>query len=218
MNSFFEFRKATVSDLPFIVEGIVEAEKSGTPHQFYELTFGLNEDETKQLILSIFEEEIEQQEWCLSNFYVATENGHLAACLSTWIEKSGMESSGILKAQALSYFLGDKLKQATDKLHITAEVQIDRTPNAIQLECIYTAPSYRGHGIAASLIQYTINTIKAADQSIALAEIQLMAENDAALRSYTKCGFFKGIERRSQHPEILNLLPGTTRVVLSANI
>lgn len=211
-------RKAVQADIPFLIRGIVEAEKSGTESHFYALTFGLSDEQTAQLIANCFEEEIENQEWCVAHFFVAEENGEPMACLSAWIEKPGMEGSGILKAQMLSYFLGNKWSEAADKLKLVAEVQVERTAGTLQLECIYTAPAARGRGVAGQLIQYTLETLKHEESDVEGAEIQLMTENETALRSYTKCGFLRCREKQSQRPEILNLLPGAARVVLCAKI
>lgn len=212
------FRKAIKADLPFLINGIIEAEKSGTKSHFYALTFGLNDEQTTSLIEDCFEEEIENQEWCMAHFFVAEDKGEPMACLSAWIERSGMEGSGILKAQMLSYFLGNKWSEAADKLKLVSEVQVERTAGTMQLECIYTAPAARGRGLAAQLIQYATKTLKENESEVQAAEIQLMTENEAALRSYTKCGFLRCREKQSQSPEILNLLPGAARVVLCAKI
>jgi GNAT superfamily N-acetyltransferase len=211
-------RKANLSDMDFIVEGIIRAEMSGSTVLPYTSLFDLNEDETKSLIHTVMDEEIEGQEWYLPNFTILEVDGINATCLSSWIEGETNIGSGVLKAQAMAWYLQDKWTQASQKLDWLKTMQLPRIERALQLECIYTQKQYRGMGLAALLIEYCIAEAVSAVNPPKTAEIQLLGNNESALRSYTKCGFLLREEVSSPHPEILNLLADQTRISLTKTL
>lgn len=207
-------RQAQKNDIDFIVHGIIEAEKSGTPTLAYSTLFQLNEKEVADLIKQVLEEEIQGQEWDLSAFFVYEENQIPIACLSAWCEGQEGVASGILKAQALAYFLGNKWREAAQLLQLVAQTQIDRLPAYVQLECIFTAEGHRGKGIAKKLIEAVVAEATLKFPNHKGFEIQLMGNNASALRSYTKCGFVLREEKTAPDPTILSLLPDKTRISL----
>jgi len=208
------FRQANLSDTGFIIDAIIEAEKSGTDVLFYNSVFSIFESETRELIGQILEEEIAGQEWYIPNFVIAEIDGQKAGCLSAWIEGVTGQASGILKAQAMAYFLGKVWTQAGDKMEHLKPMQISRQMGALQLECIYTAQALRGLGVAPKLIQFVINSTENADT----AEIQVLECNTKAMHSYTKCGFLTAQKASSKSALELNLLPSDTKVSLKKKI
>ncbi len=209
------FRNAEISDRDFIVEGIIEAEMSGSYILPYTTLFGLGKSETKSLILAVMDEEIEGQEWYLPNFNILEADGQPVACLSAWTEGATGLGSGVLKAQAMAWILGEKWTQAGSELEILKSMQLPRVQLALQLECIYTKTEFRGLGLASKLIEHCIEGALTAEKKPGEAEIQLLGNNGAALRSYTKCGFLLRDEVTSTQPEILTLLAHHTRVSLT---
>lgn len=207
-------RPADVNDIEFLTDAIIAAEKSGSEILFYNAVFGLTEEETRRLIYNIFEEEIEGQEWYVPHFLIAIVDGKPAACLSCWIEGITGQPSGILKAQGLSYFLRNKWTNAADKLEKVKVLQLPREIGALQLECIYSAPEFRGQGLVPALIEYALKLHPKTKK----AEIHVMGNNDAAIRSYTKCGFLTGSTAHSTDTEILTLLPGDCRIALKKDL
>lgn len=205
---------ATAADIDFVISGIIAAEKSGSELLPYTGLFGLDESATARLISDIMEEEIEGQEWYLPHFSILYVNNSPAACLSAWTEGETGLSSGQLKAQAMAWFLGEKWMAAGAQLELLKQLQLPRLQGALQLECIYTHPAFRGQGLAGRLIEFVLDRQPEGQ----VAEIQLLSSNEKALHSYTKCGFLKRTEVRCQDPAILNLLPDDTRVSLVKTI
>lgn len=208
------FRKAKKTDLDFITEGIILAEMSGSEILPYTALFGLDLDETRALILEALDEEIEGQEWYLPNFTILEADGQPAACLSAWVEGECGMGSGILKTQAMAWLLGEKWTQAGSKLEMLKSMQLPRLQLALQLECIYTKNEFRGKGMASKLIEYCIEHTATTSQKPTIAEIQLLGSNEAAFRSYTKCGFLIREQISSEQKEILTLLAHNTRLSL----
>jgi GNAT superfamily N-acetyltransferase len=211
-------RKATQEDMEFITDGIIHAEMSGSTKLPYQTLFGLNEEETQTLIHHVIEEEIDGQEWYLPNFSILEIDGQPASCLSSWVEGENGSGSGLLKAQAMGWILKEKWTNAAQQLECLKSMQLARIQGALQLECIYTKKEYRGKGMASKLIENCIEEALTTPKKPNLAEIQLLGNNEAAMRSYTKCGFLLREQATSSHPEILTLLAHHTRVSLIRNL
>lgn len=208
------FRKASAQDIDFIAEGIIHAEMSGGNILPYTALFGISKEETIALIHAVMEEEIEGQEWFLPGFTILEADGIPASCLSAWIEGEIGIGSGVLKAQAMAWILKEKWTTASYGLECLRSMQLPRLQGALQLECIYTKREFRGLGLASKLITYCIQEASSFTAPPKTAEIQLLGNNESALRSYTKCGFLLREEVTSTQPEILTLLAHNTRVSL----
>ena len=95
------FRNATITDVPFIVTAIIEAEKSGTDKLSYSTIFGLTEEEVRSYLQEMLYEEIDGCELSISSFIIAEYNGQPAGALSAWIEGKDGIPSAILKGNLL---------------------------------------------------------------------------------------------------------------------
>ncbi len=91
----FIFRQATIKDVPFLVDTIIAAEKSGTDIFTYSTIFGLTEEEARKYIAAMFLEEIDGCELSISSFLLAESNGHIAAAIGAWIEGNEGISSNV---------------------------------------------------------------------------------------------------------------------------
>lgn len=206
------FRRAESRDIPFLAEAIVESEKSGSDHLLWTRVFNRDEPGTLECIISILEEEIEGQEWNPGHFFIAEENGEYAAALSAWIEQESGMASGMIKAQTIGFLFPSQWKAAEPILKQVSAVQIPRIAGALQLENIYVRPAFRGRKLAPALIEFVIHEFAKTHPHLKTCEIQLMGNNDAAIRSYTHCGFLKRTTSAVSDDSILTLLPGTFKV------
>ncbi len=206
----FNIRKAQNSDFDFIAEAIIESEKSGSNIFPYGMLFDVTEIEFKNLLFQIFEEEIEGQPWDYQSWLIIeTENGEIAAGLSTWLEGSAGMSSDLLKTQSLGFVLGEKWHNNTDKLELVSRVNIPRKNETWQLEHLYTLENHRGKGFMKQLIEYAV-----AGKN---AEIQLIDNNVAAKKLYEKLGFTVEIKQCEPQIERLQLLSGPCKIKMIKN-
>ncbi len=208
-----KIRPATHSDLPFILESIVESEKSGDAIFPYSTAFNLNIPEFSQIIMNIFDEEIPEQAWHLEHWHILEDSeGHTAAALSAWIESQNGQKSDFLKAQILKYFLPKEWELAQEKLNILSSVSIPRKNGYVQLEHLYTHPDFRGKGYMKSLIQHVMNAYP--DCSY---EIQVLKSNVNAVSLYEYMGFSVNDTQCNDDLQRLSLLSGNCKLQLLKN-
>ena len=209
------FVKATEADIDFITDAVFAAVKSGTDILSYATLFEKSEAELKPLFKEMIEEDIEGQELWLSGFLIAKdENGNPTATCCAWVE--GEEGpSGMLTAQVLSFGLGQETyKKALEKHEIIESLRVDRTEGTLQFEHVYTAPNFRGQGLATQVIEKQIKQHKTLNPELEKAQIILFKTNNSALKAYSKMGFVTASEQHSSHAEILNYFPIDTRVLM----
>ena len=84
--SDYILREATLSDIPFLTEAVIAAEKSNSDKLSYSTLFNVSEDKARELIMSMFDEEIEGCELSIDSFLIAEYNGFPAATFGAWIE------------------------------------------------------------------------------------------------------------------------------------
>lgn len=218
-NENTNIRQAVASDIPFLVECIIAAEKSGTDKLSYCTIFDLAEFELRAMLAEILAEDIIGQELCVSGFFVAEAAGTLAGAVCAWVEGSERKPSGILKGNLLLHFLGQqKIGLATANLKLVEELSLSRTRGALQLESIFVARSYRGCGICGQLMAAQQKAAQEKHPEIKTAQIMLMKTNDQAYRAYEKSGFSIVAERASQSPGILDLLPAACKILMEKDV
>lgn len=213
------FSRPTENDIPFLVEAIFSAVKSGSNLLSYATLFEKSEEELIPFFKTMFEEDIEGQELSLSGFLIAKDaNGLPAATCNMWIEGEEGPSS-MLTAQLLSYTLGNDIYQkALNKKEIIESLRVDREEGALQIEHVYTPAQFRGKGLAAQVIREQIKNHHQRNPALEKVQVILFKTNENALKAYTKMGFEIKHEQHSTHPDILTYFPSDTRVLMEASV
>jgi len=212
-------RQATAEDKDFLIEAIMEAEKSGSDTISYCAIFSITEDQLRETLSNMLDEEMEDQELYIPNFLVAEVDGKPAATISGWVEKKNGMASSIIKSNMLMYSLDrDILLAAAPRLGLMNEVSITRDENALQLECVYTKPEFRGRGLAACLLEAHIKRMKDEGEPVDTAQIILLKNNTGAIKAYEKAGFSIVAEKTCGDDGILRLLPGDTKIMMERKL
>jgi ribosomal protein S18 acetylase RimI-like enzyme len=212
-------RAATEADASFLAWAIREAEASGTPVVSYQRLFDLTDAELTDLLTTLAAEDAEGQELCYPSHRLLVAADTPVATCAAWVEGADGLPSHLVRAQLLGYVLGPaRLQAAAEALQVLAAVAIPRTPGALQLESFAVLPAHRGQGLVSRLIDTQLAHHLALQPSLRLAEIQLMRENEAARRAYTRAGFHVVQETHSSHPRLPQLLPGTGKVLMQRQL
>jgi len=212
-------RRAAPKDRDFLVEAIIEAEKSGAQRISYCEIFSLTEDEVRALLASILDEDFEGQELCISGFLVAEVDGEYAGAACAWIEGESEMPSALIKANLLHHFLdAEKLERARPWFARLEALAIARKSGAAQLESIYVRAPHRGRGITGRILDEQLSLLRGRVPGLAKAQIILVDQNDRALRAYQKLGFRVALERRSEDPMLLSIVPGGVKILMEKTI
>jgi ribosomal protein S18 acetylase RimI-like enzyme len=219
MNENIRIHKATHKDLDFIVDTIIEAEKSGTEKISYCNIFEINESDLRSIIRNILEEDIEGQELCLSGFMVAESEGKAAGAVCSWVEAKEGSPSSIIKASILHYFIKkENLEKASSKKEMLELLNIEREPGTIQIESVYVHNNFRGMGVSGMLVLENIKKHLCLDDKLEKVQIQLAGNNDSAFNSYRKLGFEIKKKKVCDNKKILDILPSDSKVLMEVSV
>lgn len=208
-------RKAQDTDKDFLINAIIETEKSGSEMISYCRIFSISESDLRKLLGDILDEEVEGQELCISHFLIAEVDGEPAATVSAWIEKESGIASSILKSNILMYFLdAEVIRAAMPALTLMNEVSFNREEGALQIECVYTLEKYRGMGLAGSIIEEHIRVSRDAGSDLKKVQVILLENNAPAKRAYEKLGFEYIAARKCSDDAILNILPCNAKILM----
>ncbi len=214
----FIIKEATEEDLPFLVEAIINAERSGTQTLSYEKLFELDEQQVINNLSKILAEDITGQELCISDFLIAWFDEERAAAICSWIE--GEEgSSAILKSNVLMFGFGkEAFARVLHKAALLEPLNMTREAGALQLESVYVTNKYRGQGVVNLLILAHINKQQSRKRRLKKVQIILAKDNENALKAYIKAGFATVLEKYQTNAEVLKYLPTQTKILMEKSI
>jgi hypothetical protein len=215
----FEYRSATIDDIPFLVETIVEAEKSGSNILSYSTIFGLSEVEVRKHLANMLFEEIDGCELSISSFLVAECDGQVVASLSAWVEGSECIPSSVLKGNLLNYTLPrDCIQRAVRLNPILQELHIDYIHGTIQKGAGYVLEKYRGMNLLGILTDKMVSFLQKKKPDLSEVYTQIYGSNIPAIRANEKVGFKVVLIKESVNNEICHYLPSYKKVLMKKEI
>lgn len=208
-------RDATINDIPFLVETVVEAEKSGTSVLSYTTIFGLEEKDAKKYIGKMLEEESDGCELSLSSFILAELGGKIAGAVCAWFEGAEGVPSNILKGNLLSYTLPPTcLDKASHLKLIINDLHIECIPGTIQIGLVYVAPEARGKRLVHILLNNIIGRLQTKYADAKEAYIQVFGNNVPAIRSYEQSGFKMISIKDASMDKTSKYLPDASKILM----
>lgn len=219
MNEDILIRRATTDDIGFLVDTIVAAEKSGTDNFGLAKLFDFSEEEMREYIKAMLDEEIDGCEFSISSFILAETNGEVVAAFAGWIEGQNEDDlpSAILKSNLVGYCLPvEKVKNSQSKSDIVRPLQIEREDGTYQLEYSYTLPPYRGKGILGKIIE--AHEQEAVSNGVRKIQVHVFDNNPSAIRSYEKKGFKVAKRFESSHSDTHLFFPSSIELLMEKEL
>jgi len=212
-------RTATVSDILFLVDAIVAAEKSGTNNLGLANYFKLSEGEFKTYLAQILEEEVDGCEFSISSFIVAEIDGKVVSTFGGWLEGDNEDNlpSAILKSNLVGYcFPRENVLKSSQEASVVKALQIEREDGSYQLEYSYTIPEYRGKGLVGMIIDEHLR--RAVEKGAKKVQVHVFDNNPSAIKSYEKKGFQIVAKFTSDNPKTKEYFPSDTELLMEKDI
>lgn len=211
--------RATLSDIEFIADTIIAAEKGGTENFGLAKLFEVDEKTMREYIIAMLEEEIDGCEMSLSSFLVARHDGKPIAAFAGWVEGDNdyKKPSSILKSNLIAYTLPQEcILLLQDRSEIVNPLQIEREAGTYQLEYSYTLPNYRGRNIMGAIIDEHIKL--ATHFGVKKIQVHVFNNNTPAQKTYEKKGFLVIRKYKSQHPLNSNYFPSNVELLMEKTL
>jgi len=215
MNEYL-IRNATQKDIPFLADAVIAAEKGNSDKLSFSTLFNLPEEKVKDLLVAMFEEEIDGCEFSLSSFLVAEYNGEVIAASGAWIEAfEGSMPSQILKSNLISYiFEKESIEFLKTKSHIIKDILIEREPMTLQFEYLYVINQHMGKGIEVKLVSKQEENALAKSPSLQRAQCQVYKNNIFAVKIALKQGYKIVKSYKSDKQDIFDYLPFNEKIIM----
>lgn len=213
-------RVAKLSDVPFLAEAIIAAEKGVSDKLSYSTLFNLTEAEVRDLIISILKEEVDGCELSLSSFFVVEYNNEPVAAAGGWIEGyDGGLPSKILKSNLLNYtFDKTSIEFLKTKSDIIKNIIVDRDPLTLQFEYFYISDKHLGKGLDDMLMQKIEDNALAVYPELEKAQCQLFKNSIFGIKILMRHGFKIVKSYKSGNSQIFDYLPSNEKVKLEKTI
>lgn len=185
-------RNATNQDIPFLVETIIQAERSGTDRCALIQLFQCTETELRNYLTLFLQEDMKGCEWSVDSFMIAEHIGNTVGAFGAWIEGQNEWdlSSATLKSNLMKAHLPITVIQGLLNFQSQlVSVAIPRNKGALQLEYAFVVPHAQGQGIVGKLIEHLVIRAEQSQSEFSAIEVQVFSENRSAVRAYEKLGF-----------------------------
>ncbi len=215
MNEYL-IRKAIAADIPFLADVVIASEKGMSDRLSFTTLFNKSEEETKKLIIQMFEEEIDGCELSLSSFIVTEFEGKPVSGSGAWIEcfHENMQS-GILKSNLISYTFGkESIEYLKTKSHIVKDVLIDREPMTLQLEYFHIKDEHLGKGLDAALMDRIEQNALAEYPELKKVQCQIFKNSVFSIKILLRHGFKIVGSYKSGNEEIFDYLPYNEKLLM----
>ena len=219
MSNVITFQVADEADIDFIIDTIIEAEKSGSDKISFCNIFQISLEELKSIFREMIKENIQGQEFCYSDYIIAKVNGETAACCGGWVEAIDKMPSNFLKANLFLSFMGtERIEKSQFIFDSLREIIFKREVGTLQIENCYTIPKFRGMGLVSKIITEHIKIHKTKYLHLAKAQLSITKNNYYAKKAYEKIGFSVVAEKTSSNLNLLNYLPDISRLLMEKKI
>ncbi len=214
-----KFRRAFQSDIPFLIDAIVSAEKSGTEIFSYSNIFEMPEQDARKIFADIIAEDVRGQDLCISDYFLAEIDGKVAGCIASWIEGEGGQPSGVMKGTLLNYFFPKaNMLKAQAKKKVLDALHFEAVKGTLVIENCFTLPEFRGLGILTRLMQEQTRLFLESKSGLKNSQMRVLKTNRSALEIYLKMGYKIIEEQHCPDPVILKWLPSDTQYILERQL
>ncbi len=212
-------REATHNDIPFLVDTIMEAEKSGTDKLTYSTIFGLSEAEARKCVAEMLREEVDGCELSVSSFLLAESESTVLAAVGAWIEELEGVPSSVIKGNLLNFTLPKScIERAVTHSAVGRDLHIEYIPKTIQIGLVYVSEKSRGMNLTGRLIESQINRFLKIIPTLKEVYVQVFGGNKAAIRAYEKANFKIVLTKKATLPETIQFMPWDTKVLMRREI
>ena len=212
------FRQAGTEDIPFVIEAIVESEKSGSDKISSCNIFELSENEFKDILAEILKQDLPDYDYYLSGFIIAEMKGQFIGALGSWLEAPDDSASGMIKASMLFQYLDkSKMKAIGINTRIVKGLALNREKDTLQLEHGYVREEYRRQGVFTALLKENILRNYKRFREFKKVQGILFKDNYKSYNAHLKFGYEIADEKRVHDPSIFKFFPYDCKVLMEFN-
>lgn len=214
-------RPATINDIGFLVETIIQAEKSSTGNCGLANYFDVSESELRDYLTQIFKEEVDGCEFSVNSFIVIEYEEKVVAAMGGWLEGDNEDEmpSALLKSNLLMYVMPkEKILKSQENVIITKDLSIEREWGTYQGEYSYILPEHQGQFLMQDLLSAHVERAKGYGDKVKKMQVHVFEHNKVVLLNNKIMGFKTTKRFTSNNPRIFEFYPYNTIVLMEKEI
>ncbi len=214
-------REARTDDIDFLIDVIIEAEKSGSGNCGLASLYGLTVEEIKPYLKQILEEEVSGCEFSIDGFLVIEYDNEPVAAFGGWWEGHNEDSmpSALIKSNLLGYYLPKtSLSYARSKMDIVRPLQIEREPDTYQFEYSHVRQDHLGHCLIQWLLEEQENRARSMSPEIKKIQAHVFEHNKAIKLIFKMMGFKITKRLVSDNPETKLYFPDNVLLLMEKEL
>lgn len=217
--SRLKFRTANPGDVDFVIECIIEAEKSGTQKINTCGIFNLSEIKWREILRNILLEDIPGYDFSLSGFMLADLDGTPVCAQGAWFSGNGEIDAGLIKTSMfMEYMPEENFNIDPEIFEIVKALTIKRDRGMIQLEFSYTVPRLRRNGIFTRTLIETLRKNYRENHDAKMVQTVLFRDNYKIFNILHRLGFECITEKSVSNPRVLEIFAFDTMVKMNLSI
>jgi hypothetical protein len=214
-------RPATVTDIDFLVETVIQAEKSSTGNCGLANYFDVSVAEMRDYLTKIFNEEVDGCEFSVSSFIVIEYEGNVVAAMGGWLEGDNEDEmpSSLLKSNLLKYVMPkEKIIKSQENVIVTKDLSIVREWGTYQGEYSYIVPEHQGHFLMQDLLTAHIEKAKNHGDKVKKMQVHVFEHNKVVILNNKIMGFTIKKSFTSDNPKVLDFFPYNTILLMEKEL
>ena len=214
-------REARTDDIGFLIDVIIEAEKSGSGNCGLASLYGLTVEEIKPYLKQILEEEVSGCEFSIDGFLVIEYENEPVAAFGGWWEGHNEDDmpSALIKSNLLGYYLPKAcLEIAKSKMDIVRPLQIEREPDTYQFEYSHVRQDHLGHCLIQWLLEEQEKRARKLSPDIKKIQAHVFEHNKAILLIFKMMGFRITKRLVSNNPETTLYFPDNVLLLMEKEL
>lgn len=214
-------RHATVNDIDFLTETVIQAEKSSTGNCGLANYFGVTEAEMREYLKKMFEEEVDGCEFSVSSFMVVEYEGKVVAAMGGWLEGGNEDEmpSALLKSNLLMYIMPkETILKSQENVSITKDLSIEREWGTYQGEYSFVLPEHQGQFLLNDLIDAHVSRAKSYGSKVKKMQAHVFESNKVVVLINKMMGFKIVQSFTSDNPRIREFFPYNTILLMEKEI
>lgn len=219
--SKYVIRPATLNDIDFLAETVIQSEKSSSGMCGMANFFAVTENEMRSYIKQAFEEEVDGCELSVTSFIVVEYEGKVVGAMGGWLEGDNEDNmpSSLLKSNLLMYVMPrEKILKSQENAAVIKDLNVEKEMGAYQLEYSYVLPEHQGQLLTMSLGEKHIERARNIEPPVKKVQTHAFEGNKVIVLMNKITGYKITKRLVANNPRILEFYPFDTLLLFEKEL
>lgn len=189
-NRGLTYRRAEPRDMEKLIDLTIQSFNGFNGRSFLESVFDISRTEFRDIVQTLFESNIPNNEYHTESYYVLEYEGDLIACLAGWKEGlDDIESERLLSSVVLQYVGIERWQERREVIEKASVLNIPREAGKIEIESMYLKKEFRGTSAFFKIYYRTVDNLFQKFPECDTVQSRFFQSNPLAIRIAKHIGY-----------------------------